>query len=70
MSDQFNTPTQAVGSPAKKKNPWITVLIIFAVLIFVCCICALLVPTILALLGPGIGNVFSNIIEGLVTPTP
>jgi hypothetical protein len=70
MSDQFSSPVLPNETPAKKKNPWITVLIIVIVLIVLCCICALLVPTILALLGPSVGNVFSNILEGLVTPTP
>jgi len=69
MSDQFSSPNLPAEQP-KKKSPWITVLIIVVVLIVVCCICALFVPTILALLGPSVGNVFSNIIEGLVTPTP
>ena len=70
MSDQYSSPVLPAETPAKKKNPWITVLIIVVVLIVLCCICALLVPTILALLGPSVGNVFSSIQEGLMTPAP
>lgn len=32
-------------------------------------LCAVVVVVILALLGPSIGNVFSNVIEGLSTPS-
>lgn len=56
---------------AKKGLPtWAIVVIILAVLLCVIPICLLvLVPAILALLGPSIGNVFSNIIEEIeVTP--
>ena len=70
MSDQYLPPVLPDEKPAKKKNPWITILIIVVVLIVLCCICALLVPAILALLGPSVGNVFSNIQEGLMTPVP
>ena len=70
MSDQPSSPYPPNELPAKKKNPWITILIIVVVLIVLCCICALLVPAILALLGPSVGNVFSNIQEGLMTPVP
>jgi hypothetical protein len=68
--DQTSPPVLPNESPAKKRNPWITVLIVIIVLIVFCCICACLVFTILALLGPSVGNVYSNIMEGIVTPTP
>jgi hypothetical protein len=70
MSDQLNSPVYPAESPAKKRNPWITVLIILLVLIILCCCCALLIPAILALLGPSVGNVFSSIEQGLMTPVP
>jgi hypothetical protein len=70
MSDQFSSPNLPAEQP-KKKNPWITVLIIVVVLIVVCCLCVIVVTVLVpSLLGPSVGNVFSNIIEGLVTPTP
>jgi hypothetical protein len=48
-----------VVAPAKKKLPvWAIVLIILGVLLLCTCICLLVAPMIL---GPSIGNVFSNI---------
>jgi nitrate reductase NapE component len=67
MSDQFSSPYLPDEKPAKKKNPWITVLIIVVVLIVLCCICAIVGGV---LFGSSIGNVFSNIQEGLMTPAP
>lgn len=67
MSDQFSSPVLPDETPAKKRSPWITVIIIVVVLIVLCCLCVI-VST--ALLGPNIGNVFSNIQEGLMTPAP
>ncbi len=71
MTDQFNAPLPPMEPPAQKKSPWITVLIIVVVLIVLCCLCLLVVFVLLpAIFGPSIGNVFSNIIESLPTPTP
>jgi hypothetical protein len=70
MSDQFNSHNLPAEQP-KKKNPWITVLIIVAVLIVVCCLCVIIVAVLVpAMLGPSVGNVFSSIQEGLMTPAP
>jgi hypothetical protein len=61
-----STPVQA---PAKKKLPvWAIILIILGVLLLCTCLCVLLFPAILAMMGPSIGNVFSNIIEQMPTP--
>ncbi len=71
MSDQFNAPLPASEPPAQKRSPWITVLIIVVVLIILCCLCLLVVFVLLpAIFGPSIGNVFSNIMESITTPTP
>ena len=71
MSDQFSSPDLIDEKPAKKKNPWLIVLIIIGVIILLCCICVLVVGVLgPALLGPDIGNILSNIQEGLMTPAP
>jgi len=71
MTDQFSSPVPPNELPAKKRNPWIIVLIIVLVLIVLCCLCVLVITVLVpALLGPSVGNVFSNIMEGLGTPTP
>ena len=62
MAEEFH-PVEA--PPKKGMNPWIIVAIIFVVL--VCCCLATFV--LLAILGPAVGTVFSNIIEELATPT-
>ena len=60
--------SQPASPPTKSKLP--TILIIIAALLIVCVLIACCVIAIPALLGPSVGNVFSNIIENLVTPTP
>jgi len=59
------------AEPTEEKKSNITLIIIIAVvvvLIVLCCCCVL--GTVL-LAGPAIGNVFSNVIEGLeMTPVP
>jgi hypothetical protein len=63
----METPQPA--SPAAQSNlP--TILIIIAVLLIVRVLAACCVVIILSALGPSAGNVFSNIIENLPTPTP
>ncbi|MBN1147581.1 MAG: hypothetical protein JXA78_10010 [Anaerolineales bacterium] len=63
MADEFR-PVEA--APKKKMSPWVIVGIIFLVL--VCC--CILVFVLLAMLGPAVGSVFSNIIEEIGTPMP
>lgn len=71
MSDQINAPVLPDEKPATKRSPWITVLIIVVVLIILCCLCVIVVVVLgPAIFGPSIGNVFSNIQEGLMTPVP
>ena len=71
MSDQFSTPYVPVEPPAKKKNPWIIVLIVVGVILLLCCCCVIAFFVVgPAVFGPEIGNVFSNIQEGLMTPVP
>jgi lipoprotein signal peptidase len=56
----------------KKSNTTLIIIIIaVVVLIVLCCCCVLAFWVIPLLLGPSIGNVFSNVIEGIeVTPIP
>ena len=63
----METP-QPASQPAKSKLP--TIVIIIVVLLIVCVLAACCVIAVLTLLGPSVGNVFSNIIENLPTPTP
>ncbi len=53
--------------PKKGMSPWLIALIVVAVIICVCCFCAV---AGLILLGPEVGNVFSTIIETIETTTP
>ncbi len=46
------------------------ILIIVLVVLALCILIPICVIVILALLGPAVGNVFSNIIQNLPTPTP
>ncbi len=71
MSDQFSAPYAPPAPPAKKTNPWIIILIVVAVILLLCC-CCLVVFGLLgpSLLGPDVGNIFSNIQQGLMTPVP
>jgi hypothetical protein len=63
----METPQPA--SPAtKSKLP--TIVIIIVVLLVVCVLAVCCVIAALTLLGPSVGNVFSNIIENMPTPTP
>jgi hypothetical protein len=59
MMNEVNAVNEV--APVKKKLPvWAIILIILGVLAL--CICVV-VPAVLALLGPAVGNVFSNIQE-------
>ncbi len=64
-----NLQEQYPYEPAPKQgmSPWLIALIIVAVLIVVCCICACFG---LILLVPQYGTVFSTIIEEVLTATP
>lgn len=69
MEGSYVTPEAA---PPKKDNTLLIVIAVIAGLILLCCCCIaaffIIGPTIL---GPAVGNVFSNIIEGLeMTPMP
>jgi len=68
--EESYVPSEAV--PPKKDNTLLIVIAVIAGLFLLCCCCVaafvFLGPVIL---GPSIGNVFSNIIEGLeITPMP
>lgn len=59
-------------TPALPKKGFPTVIVIVIVIVALCALllcCLLIVPSILALLGPSVGNVFSGIIAN-ITLTP
>ena len=58
----------ASDTPSNKRFP--KLLMVILVLFGVCMLASIAVIVILALLGPAIGTVFSNIITNLPTPTP
>ncbi len=59
MSEEVSIPTQPESEPAKKKT-WLIIVIVAAAMFLLGCLCVLVV---LVLLGPVIGNTFSNIIQ-------
>ncbi len=55
----------------QQSNTTRNVIIAVAVVLFLCCCCLVAIWSGLVLGGPTIGNVFSNIVEGLeMTPVP
>ncbi len=65
--DTHFSPTDAVTFvPSDPGSSWIWVVIVMAIFIAI----PICVIAILLLLGPAVGNVFSNIIQELGTPTP
>ncbi|UCC88229.1 MAG: hypothetical protein JSV81_02690 [Anaerolineales bacterium] len=57
--------------PRARSNTTRNIIIAVVVLIVLCCCCLIAVYGSLALMGPAVGNVFSNIVEGLeITPVP
>jgi hypothetical protein len=61
------SPTPTGG---RKLPAWAIILIVVVGVAACVGLACLLIPVILTLMGPSIGNVFSNIIEELATPTP
>ena len=55
-------------TPSKSRFPRIIIVVLG--LFGVCMLASIAVIVVLALLGPAIGTVFSNIITNLPTPTP
>jgi small neutral amino acid transporter SnatA (MarC family) len=70
MAEELANVSRPDESPGKKTNPWVIVAIIVVVLLCCCVILVLVIPVILTLLGPSVGNVFSNIIQEIGTPMP
>lgn len=68
IPDIQGTPPQ----PQSKGGRTATTILLAAIgcAVFVFCILPICMIIILALLGPAIGNVFSEIIDELITPTP
>jgi len=61
------------GAPAQKKsNTTLIIIIVVVVVLLLCCCVFLCISPIfgLNLLGPEIGNVFSDVLEGIMTPAP
>jgi hypothetical protein len=55
----------------QQNNTTRNIVIAIVVIIVLCCCCFIAIWASLMLMGPAVGNVFSNIVEGLeVTPVP
>jgi hypothetical protein len=72
---QFPNPGQPPLPPQKSTSGatifGVSLLVFIAGLAFFClCIVPICAIVILSLMGPAIGNVFSDIIDDLITPTP
>jgi hypothetical protein len=68
--DGGETVVTSPGGQQRRLPVWAIVLIALFVLALCAIGACLLIPVILTLLGPSIGNVFSNVIEELETPVP
>jgi flagellar basal body-associated protein FliL len=53
----------------KQNNTTRNIIIAVAVVIFLCCCCIVAIWAGLLLMGPAVGNVFSNVIQE-ITPVP
>lgn len=58
-------PTPAAQPPRKGMSIWLILLIIVLLCVLACCCVLALLTMMPALFGPSVGNVFSEIIEGL-----
>jgi flagellar basal body-associated protein FliL len=73
MTEGYPTPEAPVQEEGKKKSNTTLIVIIIVVVALLLCCCVLVVvgPMFgLTLLGPEIGNVFSDIVETLEAPVP
>lgn len=61
----METPIPA--QPQKSITGWIIGIV---VIVLLCCCCAVVVIATLTLMGPAVGNVFSTINMGIMTPNP
>ena len=65
--DYYAEPTEE----KKSNRTLIIIIVVVVVLIVLCCCCVFGIWLLPRLLGPEVGNVFSDIIEGLeMTPMP
>lgn len=62
----MDVPQPAAPAKSRLSTTAVVILVVLAACILLC-VCSVVV---LALVGPATGNVFSNIIQELVTPTP
>jgi hypothetical protein len=53
-----------------QSNTTRNIIIAVVAIVVVCCCCLIAIYGGILLVGPSVGNVFSNIVEGLVTPVP
>ena len=63
----METP-QPASPAAQSKLP--IIIIVILVVLALCILIPICIIVILAMFGPSVGNVFSNIIQNLPTPTP
>ena len=68
-NDDFVEPLDAVQDEAGDSNRTLKIIGIILLVLVVLCLCVISLPviviTLLSLLGPSLGNVFSDIINGI-----
>ncbi|MCD6553423.1 MAG: hypothetical protein DRI52_11990 [Chloroflexi bacterium] len=73
MTESYPTPETPAQPEGKKSNTTLIIVIVVIVVALLLCCCVLLCvgPMFgLNLLGPEIGNTFSDIMKGIMTPAP
>ena len=73
MTESYPTPEVPAQPEEKRKSNTTLIIIIVVVVVLLLCCCVLLCvgPMFgLNLLGPEIGNTFSDIMKGIMTPAP
>jgi uncharacterized protein YqhQ len=76
MAEDYQAPEAPVQQEGKKKSntALIVIIIVVVALLLCCCLFVVVGPMLgisgLSLLGPQIGDTFSNIIEQMGTPAP
>ncbi len=71
MQDEYEQVPYSEPEPKKKLTGGQIALIVIAVIVGLGCLCAIGIVALMVLVGPEVGNVFSEIIDALtVTPGP
>lgn len=71
LASPKESPVMTEYQQPPQDNTVRNIIIAVVVLVVLCCCCIIGIYVLLLLMGPAVGNVFSNIVEGLeMTPVP